>query len=212
MIQTALPFLLMGVSAGKSLYGLNRSRKAQHEAESEIDMAIGSIEPTMQGLDTRASLINQGAQIDQDMLDLQMKQSRLASRQRSLSNIENLKEVLSSQRAMFAARGQAIGQGVSAIATQKSLSNFGREEQARRLNQKYGELQIKGHKALTEINRGYGIEQIGHEKEQLRDRQRLLGMKKQMLRKEGRRSRRDTLFGSALNLTNTFMPTFGSLD
>jgi len=210
MAIQALPFLLMGVQAAKTLYGTSRAKRAERRSIAEIDSAIGSIEPTIQGLESRSRGINEGAAIDQQMLDLQMQQSRLASRQRSLSNIENLREVLSSQRALFAARGQSIGQGPAVYAAQKSINQFGREETARRINQKYGELAIKGHKALTELNRGYSQEQIGIEKGQLRDRQRFLGEQRSMIRSAGKRSRRETLFGTGFNLANTFLGTLSS--
>ena len=190
----ALQYLLIAAQAGKALYGLNRSRRAEREALDEYGRAQGA-------LDTQASYVNLGADLDQKMLDVQMQQTRLAGIETSLRNTEDLRYNLSSQRALFAARGQAAGQGPASTASNASVRAFGREEQARRLNEGYQELSIKGNKALTEINRGFQIEEIGNQK-------RLLGSKARGLKSAGRRSRRDTILGTLANIGSMDLDSF----
>jgi hypothetical protein len=182
----ALQYLLIAAQAGKALYGLNRSRRSEREALNEFGMAQSS-------LDTQAAFVNQGAELDQKMLDVQMQQTRLSTLENSLRNTEELRYNLSAQRALFAARGQASGQGGAQLASNASVRAFGREETARRLNHSYQELAIKGNKALTEINRGYQIEEIGNKK-------RLLGSQARGLKSAGRRSRRETVLGTLANI------------
>jgi hypothetical protein len=182
----ALQYLLIAAQAGQALYGLRQSKKAEREMLSEFGRAQGA-------LDTQGAYVNMGADLDQKMLDVQMQQTRLSGLENSLRKTEDLRYNLSSQRALFAARGQAAGQGASAVAANASVRGYGREETARRLNQSYQELSIKGNKALTEINRGYQLEDIGNQK-------RLLGSQSKALRSKGKRERRDIVMGSLFNI------------
>jgi hypothetical protein len=132
-----------------------------------------------------------------------MQQTRLASTEQSLINTEQLRYNLSSQRALFAARGQNIGQGTAQRAGQASLKAFGREETARRLNLGYAELTNKGNRALTEINRGYQLEDIANQK-------RMLGSESRNIKSEARRSRNQTILGSLANVGSMKISDFGS--
>lgn len=184
----------MAAQAGKMLYGLRRSRRAEKEIMSEFEQAQGYE-------DLRGAYVNQGAELDQKMLDVQMQQTRLASTEQSLINNENLRYNLSSQRALFAARGQQLGQGPASAAAQASIRAHGREETARRLNLGYAELTNKGNKALTEINRGYQMEEIGNQK-------RLLGSEARKLKSESRRGRRETVLGTLANIGSMNLEDF----
>lgn len=192
----ALQYLLLAAQAGKTLYGLSRSRRGEREAMDEYGRAISA-------LDTQSQYVNQGAELDQKMLDVQMQQTRLASTEQSLRNTEQLRYNLSSQRALFAARGQNPGQGGANIAAQTSLRGYGREETARRLNLGYSELTNKGNKALTEINRGYQLEEIGNQK-------RLLGSEARAIKSNARRSRRETVLGTLGNIGSMNLEDFGN--
>lgn len=212
-----LQYLLLAAQAGQMFYGMQKQKRAEREYGREIDEsiashgeAIRSFDEPLAALSSRESYINQSADMDQRMLNIQLEQSRLSSVESSLRNTENLRQTLSAQRAIFAARGQNIGQGPAAIAGQTSLHAYGRDEQANRLNTGFRELAIKGHQALTEINRGYGLEQTGIEKKQigrqqiaLGRQQELLGRHKGVMKKQGRRQRREQVFGGLLNLAST---------
>jgi hypothetical protein len=191
----ALQYLLMAAQAGKMLYGLNRSRRAERETMQEFGRAESH-------LNEQGAYVNQGAELDQKMLDVQMQQTRLASTEQSLVNTEQLRYNLSSQRALFAARGQNPGQGPAQAATQASLRGFGREETARRLNLGYAELTNKGQKALTEINRGYELAEIGNKKA-------MLGSESRNIRSEARRGRRETVLGTLANIGSMNLDDFG---
>lgn len=192
----ALQYLLLAAQAGKTLYGLSRGRRAEREAMDEYGRAQSH-------LNLQASYVNQGAELEQKMLDVQMQQTRLASTEQSLINTEQLRYNLSSQRALFAARGQNPGQGTAQVATQASLKGYGREETARRLNLGYAELTNKGNKALTEINRGYQLAEIGSQK-------RLLGSESRNIRSQARNARRGTILGSLANIGSMKLEDFGS--
>ncbi len=103
-----------------------------------------------------------GVQMQQKQLDLKMQQDSLVSSQESLINIEKLRENMSSQRAMVAARGQLM-QGSNFFVSQKSLNNYNMDEQARKMSlgfQKYNNkatqslmmLDYLGKKKGTHIN------------------------------------------------------------
>jgi hypothetical protein len=196
----ALPFLLLAAQAGQTAYGLSQSRRAERRARGDIGAEQASIDQTIQGLNTSASYVNMGADVDQQMLDLQMQQSRLATTEKALYNNENLRQTLSSQRALFAARGQNIGQGTARTAGTLAEHAHGREETARRLNQSFNELTIKGHKALTEINRGYSLEDIQNQKRSLTHQRQLLGSKSKSLKSTGNRERLGILGGTFANI------------
>ena len=202
----ALPFLLLaataGISAFKGYSGIRGSKKAERSAIGEIEESQNSIRDTISGIESRKNYINQGAAMDQRMIDIQFEQTKLSALEKSLQNLENLRENLSGQRAIFAARGQAIGQGPAVIAAQKSINKFGRTEEARRLNTSFKTVATGAQKQLVELHRQYGLEEAGHQIKGLEHDIRGLGMKKNQIRKEGKRSRRDTILGTGLNLLN----------
>jgi hypothetical protein len=74
-----------------------------------------------------------GTQMQQRELDMRMQQEQLASSQESLMGMEKLMDVMSSQRAIFAARGQTPG-GSNYFIGQNSVRAFGEDENARKLS------------------------------------------------------------------------------
>ena len=119
-------FLLMGAQAA----GIGIDMYAKHKQE-------------------RAA--RRGAEIDKKEIDLQMQQEQLASTEQSVLNVERLREALASQRAIFAARGQASGQGTPVSLTQNQLSTFNQDEQARQLSLSFRKYQGDAQKRLLNI-------------------------------------------------------------
>ena len=74
-----------------------------------------------------------GTKMQQRELDMQMQQQQLASSQESLIGMEKLRDVMSSQRAIFAARGQTGG-GSNYFIAQNSVRAFNEDENARKLS------------------------------------------------------------------------------
>lgn len=94
-----------------------------------------------------------GGRADKAQLDLQMEQDSLASVEQSLFNTEQLREVMSSQRAIFGARGQMPGTGSALAIEQKSLRGYGADERARELSTNFRKTQLLGRKSLVDIQR-----------------------------------------------------------
>ncbi len=80
------------------------------------------------------SIGRRGQQLEEAQLDLQLKQERIASNERSLMNLEQLQEVLATQRAMASIGGGLPGIGSALAIEQRSVSNFNKDENARLLN------------------------------------------------------------------------------
>ena len=74
-----------------------------------------------------------GTKMQQRELDMRMQQEQLASSQESLMGMEKLRDVMSSQRAIFAARGQTGG-GSNYFIGQNSVRAFNEDENARKLS------------------------------------------------------------------------------
>ena len=72
-----------------------------------------------------------GTKMQQRELDMRMQQEQLASSQESLMGMEKLRDVMSSQRAIFAARGQTGG-GSNYFVGQNSVRAFNEDENARK--------------------------------------------------------------------------------
>jgi hypothetical protein len=116
---------------------------------------------------------NKGADIEINELGLQMEKEQLASSEEALANTERLREVMASQRALYAARGQKVGQGSPVAIAQRDINTFSVDERARQLSMSF-------------------------RKHQIESKQRLIG-----LEKKARKSERKTKqFMSGLNLLN----------
>ena len=82
----------------------------------------------------KKDLIKQGRQLEQAALETNLEALRAQSSQSSLEAIQSLRENVSNQIVMNAARGVASGAGSAQGALQKAESNFGKDEKTRRLN------------------------------------------------------------------------------
>jgi hypothetical protein len=83
---------------------------------------------------TSTRIRQRGQALEEQQLDLQLKQERLASNEQSLANLEQLQEVLATQRAMASISGGLPGIGSNLAIEQRSVSNFNKDEKARLLN------------------------------------------------------------------------------
>lgn len=120
---------------GINMYQQRKAKKYEERADA-LDKAAYAID--MQGL-----------QANQAELDLRMQQEQLASTEQSLFATEQLREILASQRAMFAARGQAPVKELE----QSSTRAYSADERAREFNLSGKQLAIKGQKNAVEGNR-----------------------------------------------------------
>lgn len=93
-----------------------------------------------------------GQQLEEQQLDLRLKQERIASQEQSLAGLEQLQEVLATQRAFAAVRGGLPGIGSNLAVEQKSITNFNRDEQARALNLEFGEQQRRAQMAAGRLS------------------------------------------------------------
>jgi hypothetical protein len=94
-----------------------------------------------------------GTQLDQQALGLQMEQERLASTEQALANTENLRSILSTQRALMASRNQMPGVGSAGASEQKAIRNYNADESARNLNMVFRQAHLTGQSRLLDIKR-----------------------------------------------------------
>jgi hypothetical protein len=105
--------------------------------------------------------------IEKSFLKTRMEQEALAFTEASAINSEELRGVLSSQRAIMGARGQAQGQGSARAVQEASIHAYGEDERARAISQNFRNLQLKGQAALydakskaNELNRVAAYNQV----------------------------------------------------
>jgi len=121
-----IQWLLMGAQAAGMLLDASSQRKANRWSD-------------------------RGRQLDEAEINLRMNQERLQFEQESLSSLENLREVMASQRAMFAAQGRMPGVGSTRSIEERSKTQFTNEERARGLSQGFREHYLKSQVALSQI-------------------------------------------------------------
>ena len=121
----AFPFLLLGAQAAGIGFNIwQNKRQSRYEA--------------------------MGAQIEQQEMQLQMQQEALASTQQSLANTEQLRDVLATQRAIFASRGTSSRAAFTA--GQTSLRAYNADEQARELSLTFRKHQTETAQRLKSLN------------------------------------------------------------
>lgn len=81
----------------------------------------------------------QSSKLEEQQLDLRIKQERIASQEQSLFNLEQLAETLATQRALMAVRGATPGIGSAASLESKAIGRFNRDEEARTLSLEFSE-------------------------------------------------------------------------
>jgi hypothetical protein len=106
--------------------------------------------------------------VERNLLGLRMEQEALAYTEQSIQASEELRSVLSSQRAIFGARNQDAGQGSARAHAQSSLSAFGKDERARAISQNFRNLMIKGQAALYDVKSQANLIQKGANANQIK--------------------------------------------
>ena len=124
----ALPYLLLAAQAA----GIGMNLYAQRRAEKFTRI---------------------GEELEKQQLQLRMSEEQLAYTQKSLYGVEQLREVLASQRAIMAARGQAPGLGSAKALETRSVNVFNADERARQLSQTFRKNQLDSQMSLYNINR-----------------------------------------------------------
>ena len=95
-----------------------------------------------------------GTHMQQRELDLQMPQQQLVSTQESLVSLQRLTDIMASQRAIFAARGQTPG-GSNYFIGQNSMRAYNSDEEARKLSTGFKKYYLKASQNLI------GLESTG---------------------------------------------------
>ncbi len=94
-----------------------------------------------------------GEELERDEMRLQMQQEQLASSEQSLFQGEQLREIMATQRALAASRGQLSGAGSNLAISQSSVRAFNADEHARELSQSFRKHQYESAQRLQGINR-----------------------------------------------------------
>ncbi len=94
-----------------------------------------------------------GEELERNEMRLQMQQEQLASSEQSLFASEQLRDILATQRALAASRGQISGAGSNLANAQSSIRAFNADEHARELSQTFRKHQFESAERLQNINR-----------------------------------------------------------
>ena len=94
-----------------------------------------------------------GEELERNEMRLQMQQEQLASSEQSLFQGEQLRDILATQRALAASRGQLSGAGSNLAVSQASIRAFNADEHARQLTQTFRKNQFESAQRLQGINR-----------------------------------------------------------
>lgn len=95
--------------------------------------------------------VGAGIEAERAQLSLRMEQEQLAFQEANIASLEGLAEVLSTQRAIQAARGTSTNAGSAVAISEKSIRNQSADTQARKLNKVFREQQMKGLNSLLNI-------------------------------------------------------------
>ncbi len=94
-----------------------------------------------------------GDEIDRQQLQLQMAQEQLAGTEQAYYSTEKLRDVMATQRALYASRGQQSGQGSAFMVGQASQRSYNAEENARQISMSFRKHQIESMQRLVGLNR-----------------------------------------------------------
>ena len=97
-------------------------------------------------------------------IGLRMDQESLAASEQNLFNINRLRDVLSTQRAMMGARGQREGVGSGNMVQNKAINVYNADEKARNLNLSFKRLQLQGQTRALSLKKLVGESKISNYK------------------------------------------------
>ncbi len=93
-----------------------------------------------------------GQQLESSQFDLRLKQEQVASQEQTMASLEQLSEVLATQRAMASIRGGLPGIGSNAAMEQKSISNFNKDEKSRSLSLEFLGQRVQAQKSVGKLS------------------------------------------------------------
>lgn len=174
----AIPVFMMAAQvAGMVGQGVQANREGRYHRQQArmAQQQIEALEPYERAYEENAALainaVDQayqnaeaGNKIEKSLLGLRMEQEGLAYTEASVYANEELRGVLSSQRAIFSARGADTGQGSARAIRNTTLGAFGEDERAREISKNFRNLMLQGQSVLYDIkseanliNRSAGI-------------------------------------------------------
>lgn len=122
--------------------------------------AAGAIIPLVTG-GKDYGLIRQGRELEQAAVNANLEALRTENSEASLEAMQTLRENVSSQIAINAARGVSSGAGSAAAATASSESAFAQDEKTRRLNLLVKENELRASGVLSGLHTLSGETQLG---------------------------------------------------
>ncbi len=131
------PFMMMAAQAvgiGASMYSQNKANRRANRSDrttSEFDRI--------------------GSEMDRMQMETRLQEEQLASSQESLVSLENLREVMATQRAIFGARNQNAGIGTAKAIETRSMNAFNSDEIAKNLSLTFRQNYIKSQMRLANI-------------------------------------------------------------
>jgi len=134
----AFPYLLLamqGAGIAANLYSQDKQRRAQNKA-----------------LDQQSRFSDIGYEIADKELGFRMEQEQLASTERSIFDLENLREVMASNRALTSARGQMPGVGSAGSVSNRNINLYNQDQKARQLSEGFKKFQMESNSRLLRLN------------------------------------------------------------
>lgn len=104
-----------------------------------------------------------GTQIELAQLNTRLEEERTSAAMRSLDAMQQLRMTLASQRAIFAARGQAGGAGSALAISSKSVNAYEADERVRRMNLLTKQSILRAAGALTGMHQLSSETQLGQQ-------------------------------------------------
>jgi hypothetical protein len=93
-----------------------------------------------------------GAQVEQAGIENNIATNRLDYEEKSLESMKQLRKVMGTQAAIFAARGSRGNAGSAVALSEESISNWGSDERTKRMNMLNSEAQLKAGKTLSQLH------------------------------------------------------------
>lgn len=112
------------------------------------------------GTKNQANMMASGQELQQASMDANLAQIKLGAQNESLSAMQNLRQTIGSQLAVFAARGTQPGAGSAAISLNQSQTNFNQAQQTRNLNELAKENQIKTQSMISKLQGNADISKL----------------------------------------------------
>ena len=104
------------------------------------------------GTKNQQDMANMGAKIQQAGIEANIEQTRLETEDESLRMLQNLRQTLGSQAALYAARGQRAGVGSALAITENTIGTANADERTLRLNQRGKENALKAGLVISKLD------------------------------------------------------------